>query len=299
MFNQLVWLTVLVCSRNTLQEDPNVNKVNVAFNEAVKVLSESESFNCFKIFYTQNSKSDNSDDLIKFFGMKTTQIINAEVVTRIYVCENSIIILNAAKNLSEFVDAIGSSSRPGKVLALLSDGQKDISQLSKAFQRFSNLAFIDVNVVTTLNESSIVMVSFNPFQVDSCRNVLPIIVNSFNESSKKWSHSEIFPKKLNNFRDCALKISTLEYPPAVMKKIENGKSKLFGSDIEVIKGLASAMNFRVNFSYVADPYNFGTIYENGSSTGAVHHIMNGEADIVIGFYFLNYEKLSSLSNSYP
>lgn len=297
----MIWLIVLRCtvySRNTFQEAPSINKVHVAFNEAVKMSLESENFNCFKIF-SQNTKNDNLGDLIKFLNSKTSQIINAEVVSRVSVCENSIIILHAEKNLNKFDDTIENFSRPGKVLALLLDGQHEISQLSEIFQRFLDLAYIDVNVVTTANESSIVMVSFIPFQAGSCRNVQPIIVNSFNKSSNKWSHSEMFPKKLANFQNCPLKISTLEYPPAVMKKLEKGKSKLFGSDIEVINGLAAAMNFRVNFSYVADPYNFGTILENGSGTGAIHHIMNGEADVVIGFYFLNYEKLSSLSNSYP
>lgn len=169
--------------------------------------------------------------------------------------------------------------------------------LTELFESFSALAIFDVNVLL-FNGVNVVMTSFVPFQDNKCRNASPVIINVFNEASREWS-GEIFPNKLKNFHRCPLSFSTLEYPPAVMRKtLDNGSLHYYGSDIEVVLGLSSAMNFTVNLTFVAEPYNFGEITENGS-TGAVSHVVNGEADMLMGFYFLSYERLKYLSHSHP
>ena len=170
--------------------------------------------------------------------------------------------------------------------------------LVKMFESFLAHAIFDVNVLI-FNEESVVMVSFIPFQDNECRNASPVIINVYNEAKREWLDDNIFPNKLKNFHRCPLSISTLEYPPAVMKKIlNNGSAHYYGCDIEVLHGLSSAMNFAVNLAFVAEPYNFGEVSENGS-TGAVSHVVTGKADMLMGFFFLSYERLKFLSHSHP
>jgi hypothetical protein len=176
---------------------------------------------------------------------------------------------------------------------LFCEDQIQLPVLSRLFEIISSLAIFDVNVLM-LNDSNVVLVTFIPFRDKSCRNTTPVISNVFNESAGEW-RDDIFPDKLGNFYECPLKISTLEYPPAVMKSFDG---EFYGCDIEVIRGLSTAMNFTVDLAFVAAPYNFGEVYDNGSS-GAVAHVVSGEADMLMGFYFLSYERIKFVSHSHP
>jgi len=180
-----------------------------------------------------------------------------------------------------------------KLLIVLSKNASE-SVLSNLFKSFLNQSFLDVNVLT-----QDFMLTFMPFKPNVCGDASSQVVNRFDAKTKQWN-GKIFPEKLNDFHSCPIRISTLHYPPSVRKETRADGSVFYvGSDIELIKGLSSVMNFTVNLSHVAAPYDFGVI-EGNRSTGAISHIAsNGSADIAMGFFFLNYEKALHLAHSYP
>jgi hypothetical protein len=194
------------------------------------------------------------------------------------------------KNLMNFTDS--------KMFLVFVEDKIESCVLADIFETFLALAILDVNVIM-FDEKNVVLVTFVPFQDGNCRNTVPVIINIYNETYRKWNANVIFPKKLINLQKCSLKISSLEYPPALMKKkLSDGSFHFYGSDVEVINELSSSMNFTVDLAFVAEPYNFGKITENYSS-GALIPVANSKADLLMGFYFLSHEKFQHLSHSSP
>lgn len=292
-------LRFVFCSRSDINDLGTINNCEAlkAFQETIITLSIQESGSDF-VFLT-DEQSDSVDNILKSLTTTPIQLMLIRTPLTSSLIKNSIvfILVHGENNLSMLLKSQNSSNLNGAKLILVFLVE-ETSRLKIIFETFFNLLVFNVIIVKSVG-NEVVMISTEPFKSDACRNSNPIIINVFNKTSQKWINCEIFPKKMINFHRCPLKISTLEYPPAVMKTFQNGVAQFTGSDIEVINGLSSAMNFTVDLKYIADLYNFGQIFENGSSTGAIFHAVNGSADLVMGFYFLNIEKLKYLSNSNP
>lgn len=267
--------------------------------ETINLISKTESGSDF-VFLT-NKQSKGLEDILKDLDATPIKLMNTEAQFTVNSIKNSIIFLwvDDRKILTRILNSRSATSLySAKTILVFLNKDEAVSDLGKIFKQFFSLIVYNVNILKSTGED-FVMISTQPFRDDNCGNSNPIVMNIFNKTSHKWENEEIFPNKFKNFHKCPLKVSTLEYPPAVMKKFNDGILQFYGSDIEVINGLSSAMNFTVDLKYIADPYNFGEIFENGSSTGAISHAFNGDADIAMGFYFLNNEKLDVLSNSNP
>lgn len=305
----LIWLVsvfALVCSSFELQVTEKRTTSRDELLDALSVTIEALSRRKLSTirFIKPDKIADNENKVNKILsGLKftTLQIINSGSPQRKSL-KNSLTLFwlldemavketLSKKNLINFTDS--------KMFLVFVEDKIENFIMTEMFETFLALAILDVNVLI-FNGDNIVMVSFVPFRDKNCRNTSPVIVNVYNESKRKWSSDEIFPQKLLNFHRCPLRISTLEYPPAVMKKkkLENESFHYYGSDVEVISGLSLTMNFRANFAFIADPYDFGEVNDNGS-TGAISHVATGKADMLMGFYFLSYERLKYLSHSHP
>lgn len=285
---------------SVIQEPLSNDKAVIALNQTLIDLS-SRGFSTLNIFLQSGfSQNDSLNEILISSNLMPIQLMRLGVSSQTKSFKSSVILfwLHSDKEMRQiFRQQSLSNLRSGEVFLLFINSDVKMFNLADVFEMFAALFIYNMNVLT-LNKNKVVMVSFWPFQDEKCRNVNPAIINVFNETSCKWSGDEIFPNKLRNFHKCPLRVSTLEYPPAVMKKLDKGEVKYYGSDIEVIEGLASAMNFTVNLAFIAEPYNFGEIFEN-HSTGAISPVVSGDADIAMGFYFLIHDKLKFLSHSCP
>lgn len=304
MLNYSIWMFasvhfVLNCDAKIVAQKPvsDCSAIKYVFMETINMLTKTEIGSDF-VFLT-NKQSRGFEDIIKDLPTTPIKIMSSETRFTINSVKNSIIFIwvEDGKSLTRILNSRSATSlySARMILVFLN---KDEADLLKIFKQFLSLIVYNVNILKSKGED-FEMISMQPFEDNNCGNSNPIVTNIFNKTSHKWDSKEIFPNKFKNFHKCPLKVSTLEYPPAVMKKYEDGIPQFYGSDIEVMNGLSSAMNFTVELKYIADPYNFGEIFENGSSTGAISHAFNGDADIAMGFYFLNNEKLDVLSNSNP
>lgn len=79
-----------------------------------------------------------------------------------------------------------------------------------------------------------------------------------------------FPEKFSNFHKCPLNAVTIEYAPAVMPELKhpNGSFEVKRSDLEIIRGLSSVLNFQLNVTFLPEYGSWGVIFDNGTSTGA-------------------------------
>jgi hypothetical protein len=157
--------------------------------------------------------------------------------------------------------------------------------------------------ILTRSSNQVVLKTFLPFNANNCNDMRPIIINRFNLEDKVWekfgNFENFFPKKFNNFYNCSLSAVTTEYAPAVMlkKRHSNGTYELRGSDIELVNGLKSVLNFYLNLTFLPEYGSWGIIYTNGSSSGAKGMVKENQFDFTFAFYYIITNPLSYVSIS--
>ncbi|CAO1400420.1 unnamed protein product [Diamesa tonsa] len=116
----------------------------------------------------------------------------------------------------------------------------------------------------------------------------------------KWLSQRYFPNKIKNLQQCAIKIQTFEYGPAVLRTmLIDGTYNVFGSDIDLIYSISNALNFRVDLRFMEEPGSFGLLFTNGTSTGAMKKVMTGEVDLIMGMYSLRELRTKFMSFTIP
>lgn len=149
----------------------------------------------------------------------------------------------------------------------------------------------------THDKNFISLWTFFPFQ-EGCDNTKPKLINEFNNRNKVWKSISFFPDKFKNLNQCVIKVGTYENEPSVIRHFDDGKHpKIYGAEIDTIKQIGFLINFIPNFSfYVKDS---GLVYDNGSSTGLMQKVMEGEVDVIIGYLSLQFIRAKFLSASTP
>lgn len=301
LFNYLLWICVSThFSNSQMLALPATGKALKAFGATLRSLCATAGANGFVFFKGVNSEAgseliDFSDSLhscpvrwVKVSASRSMNLKNAIIV--FFVRDESELIgilrLQDSKRLSG-----------GRAFFIFANGAA--IDLADTFRAFTALAIFTVNVLA-IDRDAIVMMSLEPFRENECRGTKPVVVNVYNETLNEWSKRDFLPPKLRNFHKCSVTVSAVDYAPAVMKKFNNETSatKFYGSDVELLRGLSTAMNFTLKLAHISDPYDFGEIHGN-HSTGAVSHIVDGDDDVAMGFYFLTYELNFHLSPGYP
>ena len=131
------------------------------------------------------------------------------------------------------------------------------------------------------------MFTFYPFSYGKCSNTNPININEFNNDTKKWIRGTVFPSKLRDFHNCPINAIVCAYGPSAQETIfSNGTKLINGSDVEIFRGIASALNAQLRLKVLTEPGAWGQVFENGTATGAFEFLNNGSADIAANFYYL-------------
>lgn len=158
---------------------------------------------------------------------------------------------------------------------------------SSIFETMWRKSFYNVNILTKGPDNSVELSTFFPFQKNICHSTKSIIINKFNNYT--WRSSEFFPKKLNNFHKCPLTVGSHGIV-ARFERVQNvdGTFDYDGSDALLIKLLAGALNFHMNVNYSLKPFDWGSVYADGSASGVAGQVIHGKSDMIIGTYFLQY-----------
>lgn len=309
--------TVIAISISISIEIKVVNQhsiLNEAFIEALE--SSSKSFRCCNLVVHDDNNCSQIGEISKRLRNLSVQIIKPNFTSarnnRIKILEKSVtsFLFRSKFDLISFDGRweffLSHTEGRQQRFLLLFDFQIEFSYLTKIFNAFKSLECSNINIITSHNDGKIVMYSCIPFSMNGeCRSTSPVIVNVYNASQHQWNNLEIFPARFKNFYGCPVSYSMPIYPPATMKIKNHGNTSrnvddYNGSDIEVIKGLSSVMNFSADIKFVAAPYDFGQIDSiRNVSSGAISHVYGKEADIANGFFFLSYERHKVLSYVYP
>lgn len=245
-------------------------------------------------------------DLNNYLDGKIVQEMTGKIIRNIIVLDDERKILKSFSNFMIFRNQI--SFENNLIQKISSDyfyfggyfliwirEQSDLN-LTNIFRLFWDFYIFNVNVILTSNES-IELTTFMPFNDEACNSVVPTIINKFNMKEGSWKSQEIFPKKLADLNGCAMKLSTYDYPPAIVVEKKNNSDVISGHDIELVQGISQLMNFTLDIKILTDPAAWGFLMENGTSGGIIKKVIERNTDIAIGTYYLTMTRAKYMSFS--
>ena len=132
------------------------------------------------------------------------------------------------------------------------------------------------------NMNDAILFTYFPYSKYYCENVVPIQLNQFRDDH--WMRKIIyFPRKLASFYGCHLRVATFNNPPfMIVDEDKNGAVSVDGVDGILLRVLAQRFNFNVDL-YLPQTL-WGSIYKNGTSTGAIKMIVDSEVNFTLGFF---------------
>lgn len=154
----------------------------------------------------------------------------------------------------------------------------NLNEIKKIFTIFWSHQIVNANVVfiDSFNVTSIA--TFMPFQNNKCNDTTPKIINQFKDGN--FTSNNFFIDKLENLQECPLRVLIAKEVPYIILGHDNKPS---GRDIEFMKELGSALNFKVNFIIHND---HGFLHDNGSAGGILKLLQNGSGDMTICDWWL-------------
>jgi hypothetical protein len=151
------------------------------------------------------------------------------------------------------------------VMTTYADNQYEI--MSKMFNDLWKNYIVNSEIYwhTPDNEDEAVLYTFFPYNKFHCGETFPIQQNHFRNG--KWLHnnSKFFPNKMGNLHGCPLKVAIIPTAPfMIATKDENGTVDIGGIDGELLKLIATEMNFKID----AEIFDTQGIISENMSTGA-------------------------------
>lgn len=138
---------------------------------------------------------------------------------------------------------------------------------------------INIDILCESKDNELSIDTFLPFQNHlSCGNTSSVQIHN---------QQEIFPRKTRNFHTCPIKVATFFYPPITMREtLANNSYRYYGSEMDLVFGLAEALNFTIDMNYANRGGLAGLLLDNGTATGFIRQTIDGDVDMLMGFYYL-------------
>ncbi|XP_034672140.1 uncharacterized protein LOC117903812 [Drosophila subobscura] len=162
------------------------------------------------------------------------------------------------------------------------------------FRRLLNIYVLNVNVFLT-RRGIVQMYTYYPYGPHRCQSSLPVYYGSFQgvpSTAEFGLRRKLFPSKLTNMHGCELIAVTFEHRPYVRidddANSPNGR-RLHGIEGMIFNSLAERMNFTINLVERQDK-DRGQIMPNGSVTGILQMILEGEANITFVCFMYSKER---------
>ena len=164
-------------------------------------------------------------------------------------------------------------------------------------KQFWDISIFHLNFLVQTKKSAS-MFTFKPFSSLSCGNTSAILTNRFKNGS--FVGKKYFIKSTHNLHNCPIKVVTFDCPPAMMMhKIDDNNYDLQGIDGKLLTQLAVDMNFKIQIVTVPNEDRRGTLDINGTSTGAMKMVIDGDVDLTIGMYTITTLRNKFMRNSQP
>lgn len=212
--------------------------------------------------------------------------------------QNAIIIVESFSDFEDFFKMFSPAKFQvnGDFLVVLSHGK--ILQIDKIFTMLWSVQVVNVNAIYEVDNGTVFVETFKPFDSVECGNTEPRAVNKFQDGMFEHNVNSLYTNKLLNLHGCPVRIGTSNnsQPYVFAEKLANGSYNLYGRDIYLINALAQALNFKIEFVFIGEE---GSLYENGTATGALEMLLKGQADVIVADYWLKVNRLNFIDFSTP
>lgn len=178
------------------------------------------------------------------------------------------------------------------VVAVL-NGQ--IPEIVEIFNLFWKLQIYNVFLLYQNLNDEVIVESFDPFGYEKCHEPTPIIVNKFINGSFIKSF-QIYNRNMKYLHGCPIRVSlsSTSRPFVMVDKNESGLKAFSGEDIQLLKTLAEKLNFEIDVRFVGRE---GYIFENGSASGPLKALLDGDVDFSISNWWLKTNRLQFFDTS--
>lgn len=140
--------------------------------------------------------------------------------------------------------------------------------------------------------------SFFPFGGSICGDTTPRNIGIFSDGFFSSSFELLFPEKLKSLTDCPITVASFVNGFSVIQEtLSNGSFKLVGYDMDLIRELSQALQFKANVKLIEESEPWGTTFDNGTVTGAIGEVIKNKAQIAIGRYYLTLNRNRLADNS--
>lgn len=271
----------------------NFSNLGLAVNDVVvEVLSQrSEIVNLIWTQYDHDIEDMRQEVLLK--SLKTSKVtFRAESLSSVKAVPNrrkrNLVIF--VKNFGNFEEIIKKLTPDvfrysGLLLVVLVERIREVDEI---FRIAWSKQIVNVNVMYEVSNGSIFVESFLPFRSESCNSTSSVVINEFKGGKFTQDMETFFPDKLRNLHLCpvGIALANTSRPYIFVNLYADGRYDYKGGEIELLRTLASALNFRLNFSYIGLE---GFLFENGSSEGIWRALHDGVADLSVnGWYMKNH-----------
>lgn len=121
-------------------------------------------------------------------------------------------------------------------------------------------------------DDAVSVYTYFPYARDHCERVLPVLLNRFRDG-RFWMNRTMFPVKLENLYKCPIIAATIDFYPYFMISGPNGTEQYSGLDFNVVRELASQLNFSLIIQIPANRNDRGYILENNTVTGVLGMVL--------------------------
>lgn len=182
----------------------------------------------------------------------------------------------------------------GYFLVVLVNGV--IPEVGKIFDLLWNIHIYNVIVIFEVENGSVLLQTFMPFQDTNCSDTSPVLISEFNDGNFIKGFDNLYPEKMKNLHRCQIRLSvaTNQGPFVFKELLPNGTYVPKGQSISLIETLSERMNFCINYTYFGPE---GYFFENGSSEGPLKYLVDGNADLSITNWWLKTDRLKFFDSS--
>lgn len=182
----------------------------------------------------------------------------------------------------------------GMFLFVLINGK--LNELHKIFDAMWKKSIVNVNAIY-VESSNVQLMTFLPFNSKACGDTKPQQLDSLKYGDFKLKKSEIFPNKFRNLFNCGVRLVTFHRCPAACVRVDENGPTVTGFDIGIIDIIAERLNFKLKKEILLGAEQWGTIFPNGSSSGAIEKVLTNKTDIAIGNFLLRASRVNVMDSS--
>ncbi|XP_055300291.1 uncharacterized protein LOC129567447 [Sitodiplosis mosellana] len=161
------------------------------------------------------------------------------------------------------------------------------------------LGLMDVNILINDKISTLWSLHFYKPYIRNCNSFEIFNINTF--SPQNYTNdldipfNELFPRKQFTFSKCPLNISTFSFEPfVIIRDGSNGSTLYDGVDVIIVSEISKTLSLQPTFIQRTR----GMVYKNGSSTGALKMVIDGDVNMTIGIYTPSLERLTVMASTH-